>query len=245
MQKTMTAALVMASLSTAAIASEDMHTKDPRNAGQKVGLEVQHNGDLKLIGGGGATNWYAGSDNQLVYQAEYELDSEYARVRGANFDSRFGGLYVDIISIADASVMSTVGFMLPITADNGKTLFFPSINYSYVAHDKKALRGVPDEIGGGNASHLSSLNLYILHPWNETHFSFIEMVGGKSFSGVEMEMYDVVWTQGMNSNILGQPAMVYFKGQYSRTEVYGQFTGAKGSLNSDEAKFSFGFELKF
>lgn len=227
-----------------AVAEEDkLNTKDPRNTQHKAGFEVANDGDLKFVLGGGTNNWYDGAENQLVYQLEYEFDSENYRVRAAQFDARFGGLYVDVIGTTDTSTMSSVGYMIPIAGNNGDTMFFPSINYSYIAlDDKNPIRSiVPADLGGGNNAHMSSLNLYIIHNWNETHFSFIEMFGGKSFEGVEMELYDVAWTQGMNSNIMGREALVYFKTQYTYNEVViGNSTPAE-----DDWRFSFGFDIKF
>jgi len=232
-------------ISSGAVAQK-RHTKDPRNASGKVGIEVDHHGELKLAFGNGAKNWYGENENEVIFLLEFETESNDGRFRFVNFDDRFGGIYADIISTKNESVLNTVGYMLPITADNGDTLFFPSVNYSYLALDgENTLRThVPKELGGGNNSHLSSLNLYILHPWNDTHFTFIEMFGGHSFDGVEMEMYDLCWTQGMNSTILNSPATVYFKGQYTRTEVFGQFAPS-GSINDEETIFSFGLDIKF
>ncbi|SDI80310.1 hypothetical protein SAMN04488540_103146 [Ferrimonas sediminum] len=246
MHKIIGAALALLIFVSPVALSQELHSKDPRNPTSKVGVEVDEKGELKFIVGGGDTNWYEGSENQGVFQLDYKMDSNDGRFRFANFDSRFGGVYGDFIYTDDVSLMSTIGYILPITANNSKTQFFPSLNYSYLDFDKKnPIRAmVPDELGGGNHSQLSSLNLYILHPWDDTHFTFIEMFGGRSFSGVEIEIYDVCWTQGMNSTILGKAAFVYFKGQYSRTEVSGSFAPG-GSDNSDDAKFSFGVELKF
>lgn len=246
MHKTINIALIFLVFVSSIAYSKELHTKDPRNSTSKVGVEVDEKGELKFLLGGGSTNWYDGSDNQFVFLAEYKIDSSDGRFRFANFDSRFGGLYGDFIYTDDTSLMSTVGYILPIDANNGKTQFFPSLNYSYLDFDKSnPIRGmVPEELGGGNHSQLYSLNLYILHPWDETHFTFIEMFGGRSFSGVDIEMYDICWTQGMNSSILGKPAFVYFKGQYSRAEVFGSFVPS-GSENNDDVKFSFGVELKF
>ncbi|ABV85591.1 hypothetical protein [Shewanella pealeana] len=231
---------------TSAHAEEERHTKDPRNAAGKVGVEVSHHGELKLAFGNGAKNWYGDNENELIFLYEFETGTSDSRFRLINFDDRFGGIYADIINTNNESVLNTIGYMLPFNADNGKTMFFPSINYSYLALDESnELRtDVPEELGGGNHSQLSSLNLYILHPWNETHFTFIEMFGARSFAGVEMEMYDVAWTQGMNSTLLNSPATVYFKGQYTRTEMFGEFA-VNGSINDEDLVFSFGVDIKF
>ncbi|MGR5543229.1 hypothetical protein ACPV5V_32230, partial [Vibrio campbellii] len=71
---------------------------------------------------------------QTIMIGEYFSQSEDFRFRLANFDERFGGVYADFY-LTDTTNMYTGGYMLPLTATNGKTLLFPSVNYSYVDFD--------------------------------------------------------------------------------------------------------------
>ena len=124
-------------LSHSVIAAEnDVHDADPRNTAWRGGIASDDNGEIKLVAGGGFNNLYGGDgvETQTIMIGEYFTQSEDFRFRLANFDSRFGGVYVDTY-LTDTTDMYTAGYMLPLTATNGKTMFFPSVNYSYVDFD--------------------------------------------------------------------------------------------------------------
>lgn len=117
-------------------AENDVHDADPRNTAWRGGIASDDNGEIKLVAGGGFNNLYGGNgvETQTIMIGEYFTQSEDFRFRLANFDSRFGGVYVDTY-LTDTTDMYTAGYMLPLTATNGKTMFFPSVNYSYVDFD--------------------------------------------------------------------------------------------------------------
>ncbi|PHX05311.1 hypothetical protein [Vibrio splendidus] len=117
-------------------AENEVHDADPRNTAWRGGIASDDNGEIKLVAGGGFNNLYGGDgiETQTIMIGEYFTQSEDFRFRLANFDSRFGGVYVDTY-LTDTADMYTVGYMLPLTATNGKTMFFPSVNYSYVDFD--------------------------------------------------------------------------------------------------------------
>ena len=117
-------------------AENDVHDADPRNTAWRGGIASDDNGEIKLVAGGGFNNLYGGDgvETQTIMIGEYFTQSEDFRFRLANFDSRFGGVYVDTY-LTDTTDMYTAGYMLPLTATNGKTMFFPSVNYSYVDFD--------------------------------------------------------------------------------------------------------------
>ncbi|MDK9758657.1 hypothetical protein KIV40_25510, partial [Vibrio sp. D173a] len=117
-------------------AENDVHDADPRNTAWRGGIASDDSGEIKLVAGGGFNNLYGGDgvETQTIMIGEYFTQSEDFRFRLANFDSRFGGVYVDTY-LTDTTDMYTAGYMLPLTATNGKTMFFPSVNYSYVDFD--------------------------------------------------------------------------------------------------------------
>ncbi|WP_061016093.1 hypothetical protein [Vibrio splendidus] len=117
-------------------AENEVHDADPRNTAWRGGIASDDNGEIKLVAGGGFNNLYGGDgvETQTIMIGEYFTQSEDFRFRLANFDSRFGGVYVDTY-LTDTTDMYTAGYMLPLTATNGKTMFFPSVNYSYVDFD--------------------------------------------------------------------------------------------------------------
>lgn len=136
-------------------ADGDVHDADPRNTAWRGGIATDDNGEIKLVAGGGFNNLYGGDDveTQTIMIGEYFTQSEDFRFRLANFDSRFGGVYLDTY-LTDTTDMYTAGYMLPLTATNGKTMFFPSVNYSYVDFDTdqiaQNIRGtmVPNSMNG-------------------------------------------------------------------------------------------------
>ncbi|WP_117232710.1 hypothetical protein [Vibrio maerlii] len=140
---------------TATAAENDVHDADPRNTAWRGGIASDDNGEIKLVAGGGFNNLYGGEgvDTQTIMIGEYFTQSEDFRFRLANFDSRFGGVYIDTY-LTDTTDMYTAGYMLPLTATNGKTMFFPSVNYSYVDFDTdqiaQNIRGteVPNSMSG-------------------------------------------------------------------------------------------------
>uniref|UniRef100_UPI00063CE79E hypothetical protein n=1 Tax=Vibrio mexicanus TaxID=1004326 RepID=UPI00063CE79E len=189
------------SLSGAAFAADsEVHDADPRNTAWRGGIATDHKGEIKLVAGGGFNNLYGNNEytTQTIMIGEYFTQSENARFRLANFDERFGGVYVDL-NLTEASNLYTAGYMLPLTATNGTTLLFPSVNYTYVdidtneiakgmnAANNSALNGYSTGTGqmaalsaanvsggdvanmiGGDDAHLVSVNLYGLQPWNDT-----------------------------------------------------------------------------
>ncbi|CAM4366201.1 hypothetical protein [Vibrio agarivorans] len=157
-------------LSTNVLAGEgEVHDADPRNTAWRGGIATDDNGEIKLVAGGGFNNLYGGGEykTQTIMIGEYFSQSEDFRFRLANFDERFGGVYADFY-LTDTTNMYTGGYMLPLTATNGKTLLFPSVNYSYVDFDTdqiaQNIRGtiVPNAAsdyssGTGMASSLSAV----------------------------------------------------------------------------------------
>ncbi|WP_047047886.1 hypothetical protein [Vibrio mexicanus] len=151
-------ALGLAALSTSgmAVATEaEVHDADPRNTAWRGGIATDDNGEIKLVAGGGFDNLYGGGEyqTQTIMIGEYFTQSEDFRFRLANFDERFGGVYADVY-LTDTTNMYTGGYMLPLTATNGKTMLFPSVNYSYIDFDTKQIaqniRGtdVPNQLKG-------------------------------------------------------------------------------------------------
>ncbi|MCK6264087.1 hypothetical protein KP803_12475 [Vibrio sp. ZSDE26] len=167
-------ALTTCALTSASVYAEtgaqEVHDADPRNTAWRGGIATDHEGEIKLVAGGGFNNLYGEGEyqTQTIMIGEYFTQSEDFRFRLANFDERFGGVYADVY-LTDTTNMYTGGYMLPLTATNDKTMLFPSVNYSYVDFDTKQIaqniRGtmVPNEMNGystgtGQTAMLNALN---------------------------------------------------------------------------------------
>lgn len=109
--------------------NQEYHDADPRNSNFRAAVFASDAGELKLLAGGGASG-LTSDISQTIGFAEYYTQSNNARVRAAHFD-RFGGAYMDLYRLDDAAGMYTAGYMLPLESDDG-TLFFPSLNYTYI-----------------------------------------------------------------------------------------------------------------
>ncbi|MDR9829285.1 hypothetical protein RCJ22_27215 [Vibrio sp. FNV 38] len=130
-----------ASFSAGVLADENtVHDADPRNTAFRGGITADDSGEVRLVTGGGFNNLYGDGEyqTQTIVIAEYFTQSENIRLRLANFDERFGGVYTDLY-FTDYMNMYTGGYMLPLTATNNKTLLFPSVNYSYIDFDTKEM----------------------------------------------------------------------------------------------------------
>ena len=242
----------------------EFHDVDPRNTQLGFGIGAENDGDLKITSNGGFTNLYGGGEyqTQLVFMAEYRAQSEQGRLRGANFDERFGGVYIDL-SLQSIMDMYTVGYMVPLQAINSKVLFFPSINYTYVDFDtKKAADKIIDIHGGPitidgvdygrdaianiiqnlalegqEHSSLGSFNLYSLMPWNETHFTLIQATAGASYGGFDMEMADIYLEQGMRTKLGEQVVIVFLEAEYTEVKIQG--------VEISDTSFGIGINMKF
>ena len=242
----------------------EFHDVDPRNTQFGIGIGAENNGDLKITTNGGFTNLYGGGDyqTQLVFMAEYRTKSEQGRLRAANFDERFGGIYIDL-SLQSILDMYTLGYMLPLQAINSKVLFFPSINYTYVDFDTQAAADKVIDINGGpitldgvdygrdaisniiqnlaleghDHSSLGSFNLYSLIPWNETHFTLIQATSGASYGGFDMEMADIYLEQGMRTQLGEQVVIVFFEAEYTQVKIQG--------VDTSDTKVGLGINMKF
>ena len=242
----------------------EFHDVDPRNTQFGVGIATDELGDLKITSNGGASNMYGDGEyqTQLVFMAEYKTQSEQARIRGVNFDERFGGVYADF-SLQNVIDLYTVGYMVPLNAVNSNVLFFPSINYTYVDFDTKEaadmlidnfkdvinIGGVEHSrdaiaemiknlaLGGDDHASLGSLNLYTLMPWNETHFTLFQATAGASYSGFDMEMLDVYLQQGMRTELGSTSVIVFAEAEYTKINIQG--------VETTDTSFGFGVNFKF
>ena len=264
LKKRMLIAALLISFNTAYAQEAEFHDVDPRNTQFGLGIGAESDGDLKLTSNGGFTNLYGGGEyqTQLVFMAEYRTQSEQARLRGANFDERFGGVYIDL-SLQKILDMYTVGYMLPLQAINSKVLFFPSLNYTYVDFDtteaanelieinggpitldgvdygRYAIANIIEKLGlkGHDSSSLGSFNLYSLMPWNETHFTLIQATAGASYSGFDMEMVDVFLEQGMRTKLGEKVVVVFFEAEYTQVQIQG--------IEISDTSIGLGINMKF
>ncbi|MEH6451694.1 MAG: hypothetical protein V7782_01515 [Psychromonas sp.] len=255
------------------LATEEVHDADPRNTAWRGGIASDDSGEIKLAAGGGFKNLYGNGEyqTQTIMIAEYYTQSENARFRLANFDQRFGGIYADVY-LTDTTNMYTAGYMLPLTATNGKTLFFPSVNYSYIDIDTNQIEqniqgvivpsalsgystGSPlgitsqqvEQILGGDDAHMASVNLYGLQPWNETFYTVFQVFGGSTYGGVEMEMIDIMLLQGTQTKIGDAIFNIYLEGKYTKVQIneINDPTGGRVHLRGEEVKVSVGFDWRF
>lgn len=258
--------------SNAFAADSQVHDADPRNTAWRGGIATDHNGEIKLVAGGGFNNLYGNGEyqTQTIMIGEYFTQSENIRFRLANFDERFGGVYLDT-NLTDASNLYTAGYMLPLTANNGVTQFFPSVNYSYIDIDtgyldsmlpasndaySGAMSGYSTGSGqaatlaavsskdalGGDDAHLVSVNLYGLQPWNDTSYTVFQAFGGSSYGGVDMEMVDLVLLQGTRTKVGDAVFNIYLEGKYTNLKVHDV---AGGYARTEDKKVSVGFDWRF
>ena len=257
---------------SAPVMADDVHDADPRNTAWRGGIATDNSGEIKLVAGGGFNNLYGGGEyaTQTIMIGEYFTQSEDARFRLANFDQRFGGVYLDT-NFTEVMDLYTVGYMLPLTATNGTTQFFPSVNYSYIDIDTNKIANglnsasfmngystgsgqfagftgdmVKQALGGDDA-HMASVNLYGLHPWNDTHYTVFQAFGGSSYGGVDLQMVDLVLLQGVRTTVGEGVFNIYLEGKYTHMQVndLNVEEGDKNYIRGDEAKVSVGFDWRF
>ncbi|GEA61135.1 hypothetical protein [Vibrio comitans] len=238
--------------------ASEYHDADPRNSSLRAAVLADDKGEIKLLAGGGASG-LTSDISQTVGFAEYYTHSNNARLRGAHFD-RFGGAYVDIYHLDDVANMYTGGYMLPLSSGDG-TLFFPSLNYTYVDFQTGDLAEVLNShltpVGGypsltpnhivtlldGDTSHLGSVNLYALHPWNDTHFSVFNINLGSSYSGVDMQMANLMWVQGIKTKVADKDFNILFELKYDVISVQNESYSIDET--SEEVTASIGVDYRF
>ncbi|WP_434761659.1 hypothetical protein [Vibrio fortis] len=239
------------------------HDADPRNSSLRGAVFSDDQGELKLLAGGGASG-LTSDISQTVGFAEYYTQSENARLRAAHFDS-FGGVYVDVYHLESAANMYTTGYMLPLGSDDG-TLFFPSLNYTYVDFQTNDLAdvlnsrlslngGYPDNLPNGvsannvttllgdSEAHLGSVNMYALHPWNDTHFSVFNINLGSSYGGAEMQVANLMWLQGIKTKVKGKDFNIMFEFKYDVMSIQNEALGIDET--SEEVTASIGIDYRF
>ncbi|NRA42773.1 MAG: hypothetical protein HRU21_10785 [Pseudomonadales bacterium] len=234
--------------------AETFHDADPRNTQTSFGFAADQDGELKVSAGGGGANLYGGDEiqTQTIIYAEYFTQTEQARLRMANFDERFGGIYLDL-GLQDIIDMYTVGYMLPLQAFESSLMFFPSLNYTRVEFDSdEAADAVLDAAGGrieidgveysrdaiadiitnialegSDSSDVASLNVYAMMPWNETHFSMLQITSGSSYGGFDMELVDMYFMQGIRAQLGANVVNIYFELQHTETTIQGVETDSE------------------
>ncbi|MCK6263456.1 hypothetical protein KP803_09240 [Vibrio sp. ZSDE26] len=234
---------------------QDYHDADPRNSSLRAAVFSDDQGELKLLAGGGAGG-LTSDISQTVGFAEYYTQTNNARLRAAHFDS-FGGVYVDVYHLDSVAGMYTTGYMLPLSNNDG-TLFFPSLNYTYVdfktndiADFANGLAGSPipaitsNQVSlalGGEEAQLGSVNLYALHPWNDTHFSVFNVNLGSSYGGVDMNVANLMWLQGIKTKVADKTINIMFEFKYDYIKLDKTVIG---SLDSEEVTASVGIDYRF
>ncbi|WP_394251499.1 hypothetical protein [Vibrio profundi] len=234
---------------------QEYHDADPRNSSMRAAVFSDDQGELKLLAGGGAGG-LTSDISQTVGFAEYYSQSHNARLRAAHFD-RFGGVYLDVYHLDEAAGMYTTGYMLPLSNNDG-TLFFPSLNYTYVdfktndiADLANGMAGSPvpaitsqqvSQALGGEEAQLGSVNLYALHPWNDTHFSVFNVNLGSSYGGVDMNVANLMWLQGIKTKVAAKDINIMFEFKYDVIELRNT---AAGDISSEEVTASVGIDYRF
>ncbi|WP_428802118.1 hypothetical protein [Vibrio kyushuensis] len=255
-----TLAMVSVGVSTSSFAGDnnegqEYHDADPRNSSLRAAVFSDDQGELKLLAGGGAGG-LTSDISQTVGFAEYYTQTNNARFRAAHFDS-FGGVYLDVYHLDDAAGMYTTGYMLPLSNDDG-TLFFPSLNYTYVDFKTNELADLANGIAGsplpaitssqvsmalgGEEAHLGSVNLYALHPWNDTHFSVYNVNLGSSYGGVNMNVANLMWLQGIKTKVADKTINIMFEFKYDYIQLENT---VMGNIDSEEVTASVGIDYRF
>ena len=276
-QKLLIGSSLVASLLAMPALAEDkeFHDADPRNSSFRGGIAAYDDGEIKLASGGGWTN-LTSENSQTNMVLEYYTETENLRYRLAHFDASFGGAYVDLSHVEDFADIYTVGYMLPLKSADG-TMFFPSVNYTYMDWDLEGMGNTVDNSCSGinngypdmlqqicssgytgkqladtyfseGDSHEASVNLYILKPWNDTHYTVIQMVSGKSYSGTEVNNVNLMWLQGIRTKVNDNIFNIYLELKYDYMEIQG--TGYNpimntGGLKSEDFRASIGFDFRF
>lgn len=244
--------------------ASEFHDADPRNTQTSLGLAADQDGDMKITFGTGGANLY-GDDayaTQTILNIEYHAQAEQTRIRNANFDERFGGIYIDV-SMQDIIDMYSIGYMVPMEGAGSNTLFFPSLNYTRaefnsdeaadalldslggrieidgIEYSRDAIADMITNIGlkGDDSADLASLTIYAMKPWNETHYSLAQVTSGSSYSGFDMEIIDLYFMQGMRATVSGHSVNFFVELEYSETTIQGVETEAE--------MFGVGFMFKF
>ncbi|PKH07800.1 hypothetical protein [Moritella sp. Urea-trap-13] len=243
---------------------QEYHDADPRNSNFRAAVFASDAGELKLLAGGGASG-LTSDISQTIGFAEYYTQSNNARVRAAHFD-RFGGAYMDLYRLDEAAGMYTAGYMLPLESDDG-TLFFPSLNYTYIDFKtadlselaNSSMAGSPLSVSGfsvsdadiqqtlkGNDAHLGSVNLYAVHPWNETHFSVFNVNLGSSYSGVDMQVANIMWVQGIKTHVADKTINIMLEVKYDAMKLQTEQSNlSDGEERSEEVTVSVGVDYRF
>ncbi|WP_394130114.1 hypothetical protein [Shewanella maritima] len=184
------------SLSASAIADDNqVHDADPRNTSWRGGIAADQNGELKLVAGGGFNNLYGNGEyqTQTIMIGEYFTQSENFRFRLANFDERFGGVYADV-NLTDPVNLYTAGYMLPLTATNNVTSFFPSVNYTYIDFDTN---GIASDLNAGfiqapvqmNGYATGSNQTFAFNSMNISGSDVKDMLGGSDAHMASVNLY--------------------------------------------------------
>lgn len=261
--KTTTITISLLLASNYSFASDDSsngeyHDADPRNSSLRAAVFADDQGEIKLLAGGG-TGGLTSDVSQTVGFAEYYTQSHNARLRGAHFD-HFGGVYIDLYHLEDAANMYTGGYMLPLSSNDG-TLFFPSLNYTYVDFQTEDLAEIlnshltpnggypsltPNHIVtllDGDTAQLGSVNLYALHPWNDTHFSVFNVNLGSSYGGVDMQVANLMWVQGIKTKVADKDFNIMFELKYDVISI--QNESLLIDETSEEVTASIGIDYRF
>ena len=244
--------------------AREFHDADPRNTQNSLGLAADQDGDMKITFGTGGANLY-GDDayaTQTILNVQYHAQAEQTRIRNANFDERFGGVYIDV-SMQDIIDMYSIGYMVPMEGVGSNTLFFPSINYTRaefnsneaadalldslggrieidgIEYSRDAIADIITNIGlkGDDSADLASLTIYAMKPWNETHYSLAQVTSGSSYSGFDMEIIDLYFMQGMRATVSGYSVNFFVELEYSETTIQG--------VETETEMFDVGFMFKF
>lgn len=237
-------------------AEEDFHDADPRNSNGRAAVMASDSGEIKLLAGGGF-NGLTSEVSQTIGFAEYYTDSNNVRLRGAHFDT-FGGVYIDLYNFEDAATMYTAGYMLPLSTEDG-TLFFPSLNYTYLNFETDELAQLATESTmnspipikvtepmmksflDGDDAHIGSVNMYALKPWNDVHFTVAQINLGSSYDGVEMNMANIMLVQGIKTKVADKHFNIMFELKYDKFEI--QTTS--GMIRSEDVVASIGVDYRF
>ncbi|MEZ9864026.1 hypothetical protein BCU83_18450 [Vibrio breoganii] len=272
---TVLSSLLITGLATAS-EKKEFHDADPRNSSWRGGIGASDSGEIKLATGGGFTNVF-GDGTQTNMLLEYYTDSQNFRFRDIHFDERFGGVYLDIMHTEDFSDSYSVGYMLPLKSEDG-TLWFPSVNYAYVDWNTSGIgNGLSDACNnyvdseakelcsslkdsgitgkkavetflGDDMAQLGTVSLYAVKPWNETHYSVLQVNSGKSFDGVEMSVFNAMWLQGVRTKLGDNVLNIYVELKYDVLEIEGTNynpVSETGDAKSEEAMATIGFDFRF
>lgn len=102
-------------------------------------------------------------------------------------------------------------------------------------------------LGNKDSAQMGTLNLYVLKPWNDTHYTVLNANMGSSFECIEMNVTNLMWLQGIKTKLGENVLNIYFEVKYDVIEIEGANYNsiADNTMKTEDTKATFGFDFRF